>query len=46
MLLMREAQTVTKRFVRAGMPSPAEGGREWLHQRISNLKQKQAWGKA
>jgi hypothetical protein len=38
-----EALEVTKEFVKYGMPSPDVDGRSALHQRISNLKQKQQW---
>jgi hypothetical protein len=38
-----EALEVTKEFVKCGMPPPDIGGRSPLHQRISNLKQKQQW---
>ncbi len=40
--LMTEALEVTKQFVAAGMPPPDLEGNA-LHQRISNLKQKQQW---
>jgi dimethylaniline monooxygenase (N-oxide forming) len=41
--LMHEAMDVTAKFVKAGMPPPDSRGQQGLHQRISNLKQKQAW---
>ena len=42
--MMAEAQTVTKAFIKAGMPLPSTGGRHaGLSQRVSNLKEKEQW---